>query len=127
MAELFRSNNPVLKEKAFAGPIAAGETMTIQGTVNKTGLLLKHFEIKKPQVSFYEHNEAQSGERVMERLRAGESFSHSGICSSVDDRRCAWRIRSRSGDGVQEHMVADHRAHLCAARRAFSWRHFRRV
>jgi len=39
----------------------------------KTGLLLKHFEIKKPQVSFYEHNEAQSGERVMERLRAGES------------------------------------------------------
>ncbi len=39
----------------------------------KTGLLLKHFEIKKPQVSFYEHNETQSGERVMERLRAGES------------------------------------------------------
>jgi len=40
MAELFRSNNPVLKEKLFAVPIAAGETMTIQGTVNKTGLLL---------------------------------------------------------------------------------------
>jgi uncharacterized YccA/Bax inhibitor family protein len=40
MAELFRSNNPVLKEKMFAGPIAAGETMTVQGTVNKTGLLL---------------------------------------------------------------------------------------
>jgi uncharacterized YccA/Bax inhibitor family protein len=40
MAELFRSNNPVLKEKLFAGPIADGETMTIQGTVNKTGLLL---------------------------------------------------------------------------------------
>ncbi len=40
MAELFRSSNPVLKEKAFAGHIAAGEAMTIQGTVNKTGLLL---------------------------------------------------------------------------------------
>jgi len=40
MAELFRSNNPVLKEKVFAGQITAGETMTIQGTVNKTGLLL---------------------------------------------------------------------------------------
>jgi uncharacterized YccA/Bax inhibitor family protein len=40
MADLLRSNNPVLKEKAFAGPIVAGETMTIQGTVNKTGLLL---------------------------------------------------------------------------------------
>src|SRR5277367_2643473 len=40
MADLLRSNNPVLKEKAFAGPIVAGETMTVQGTVNKTGLLL---------------------------------------------------------------------------------------
>jgi len=40
MAELFRSNNPVLKEKLFATPISAGETMTIQGMVNKTGLLL---------------------------------------------------------------------------------------
>jgi uncharacterized YccA/Bax inhibitor family protein len=40
MADLLRSNNPVLKEKAFAGAISTGETMTIQGTVNKTGLLL---------------------------------------------------------------------------------------
>lgn len=40
MADLLRSTNPVLKEKAFAGAIATGETMTIQGTVNKTGLLL---------------------------------------------------------------------------------------
>jgi uncharacterized YccA/Bax inhibitor family protein len=37
---LLRSANPVLKEKAFAGAIPTGETMTIQGTVNKTGLLL---------------------------------------------------------------------------------------
>jgi len=27
----------------------------------KTGLLLKHFEIKKPQIAFHEHNEAQAG------------------------------------------------------------------
>jgi len=40
MADLLRSNNPVLKERAFAGSIPSGETMTIQGTVNKTGLLL---------------------------------------------------------------------------------------
>jgi uncharacterized YccA/Bax inhibitor family protein len=40
MADLFRSTNPVLKEKAFAGAIPTGETMTIQGTVNKTGFLL---------------------------------------------------------------------------------------
>jgi uncharacterized YccA/Bax inhibitor family protein len=40
MADLLRSSNPVLKEKAFAGAIPTGEMMTIQGTVNKTGLLL---------------------------------------------------------------------------------------
>jgi uncharacterized YccA/Bax inhibitor family protein len=40
MADLIRSNNPVLKEKAFAGQAITGEAMTIQGTVNKTGLLL---------------------------------------------------------------------------------------
>jgi len=40
MADLVRSTNPVLKEKAFAGQLVTGEAMTIQGTVNKTGLLL---------------------------------------------------------------------------------------
>jgi uncharacterized YccA/Bax inhibitor family protein len=40
MADLFRSSNPVLKESAFSGQLATGQAMTIQGTVNKTGLLL---------------------------------------------------------------------------------------
>ena len=40
MADILRSNNPVLKESAFSGQMATGATMTIQGTVNKTGLLL---------------------------------------------------------------------------------------
>ena len=40
MADLLRSNNPILKESAFAGQAITGEVMTIQGTVNKTGLLL---------------------------------------------------------------------------------------
>jgi uncharacterized YccA/Bax inhibitor family protein len=40
MASIFRSSNPVLKDKAFAGQIAAGGVMTVQGTVNKTGILL---------------------------------------------------------------------------------------
>jgi len=40
MANIFRSSNPVLKEKVFAGQIATGSTMTVQGTVNKTGILL---------------------------------------------------------------------------------------
>ena len=40
MADLLRSNNPVLKEKSFAEAIPTGETMSIQGAVNKTGFLL---------------------------------------------------------------------------------------
>jgi uncharacterized YccA/Bax inhibitor family protein len=40
MANFLRSTNPVLKESAFTGQVATGQTMTIQGTVNKAGLLL---------------------------------------------------------------------------------------
>src|SRR5207244_4729388 len=40
MANLMRTSNPALNEKAFKGQGAFGEAMTLQGTVNKTGLLL---------------------------------------------------------------------------------------
>lgn len=40
MADLLHSNNPVLKERSFAEAIPTGETMSIQGAVNKTGFLL---------------------------------------------------------------------------------------
>ena len=41
--------------------------------------LLNHLEIKKPLVSYYEHNKAESGPRIVERLLAGES------CALVTD------------------------------------------
>ena len=41
----------------------------------KTGLLLKHFDIKKPQIAYHEHNERQAGERIAELLRAGKSVA----------------------------------------------------
>lgn len=41
----------------------------------KTGLLLKHFAIKKPQLSFHEHNEQQAGERIIELLKQGKSVA----------------------------------------------------
>lgn len=41
----------------------------------KTGLLLKHFDIKKPLMSFHEHNERQAGERIMELLAGGRSVA----------------------------------------------------
>ena len=40
MASLMRTSNPALNEKAFRGQVAIGDAMTLQGTVNKTGLLL---------------------------------------------------------------------------------------
>jgi uncharacterized YccA/Bax inhibitor family protein len=40
MANFMRTSNPALNEKAFKGQVAIGEAMTLQGTVNKTGLLL---------------------------------------------------------------------------------------
>ena len=40
MANILRTSNPALNEKAFKGQVAVGEAMTLQGTVNKTGLLL---------------------------------------------------------------------------------------
>jgi uncharacterized YccA/Bax inhibitor family protein len=41
MAEPLLTSNPALNEKAFRGEVAlGGEAMTLQGTVNKTGLLL---------------------------------------------------------------------------------------
>jgi len=40
MANLMRTSNPALNEQAFKGQVAIGEAMTLQGTVNKTGLLL---------------------------------------------------------------------------------------
>ena len=40
MPNLMRTSNPALNEKVFQGQVAFGDAMTLQGTVNKTGLLL---------------------------------------------------------------------------------------
>ena len=41
----------------------------------KTGLLLQHFGIKKPQIAFYEHNEKRAGPRIIEALREGKNVA----------------------------------------------------
>ena len=41
--------------------------------------LLNHLGIRKPLVSYYEHNRASSGEKILERIRAGET------CALVTD------------------------------------------
>ncbi len=45
----------------------------------KTGVLLAHYSIKKPLVSYYEHNLRQRGEEIIARLEAGE------VCALVSD------------------------------------------
>ena len=45
----------------------------------KTGVLLAHYSIKKPLVSYYEHNLRQRGEEIIARLEAGET------CALVSD------------------------------------------
>ncbi|MBQ1263544.1 MAG: 16S rRNA (cytidine(1402)-2'-O)-methyltransferase [Oscillospiraceae bacterium] len=41
--------------------------------------LLNHFEIKKPLVSYYEHNRAEKGEQIAQRIMSGEN------CAIVTD------------------------------------------
>lgn len=41
----------------------------------KTGMLLKHFEIAKPQIAFHEHNEQQAGQRIEDLLKQGCSVA----------------------------------------------------
>ena len=41
----------------------------------KTGRLLQHFEIKKPQIAFHEHNEEKAGRRIIELITAGQSVA----------------------------------------------------
>lgn len=41
----------------------------------KTGLLLKHFDIKKPQIAFHEHNEERAGQRIIALIAEGQSVA----------------------------------------------------
>lgn len=41
----------------------------------KTGVLLQHFGINKPQLAFHEHNEQQAGPRIVGLLKQGQSVA----------------------------------------------------
>ena len=40
-----------------------------------SGILLKHYQIKKPMLSYHEHNEAMRAAQLIERLAAGEKIA----------------------------------------------------
>lgn len=41
----------------------------------KTGLLLRHFDIQKPQIAFHEHNEERAGQQIISYLKQGKSVA----------------------------------------------------
>ncbi len=71
-----------------ATPIGNLEDMTLRGLrtlrecdvvaaedTRRTGLLLKHFGIAKPMLSYFQFNEARRGAELLERLRRGEKVA----------------------------------------------------
>ena len=62
----------------------------------KTGMLLKHFEISRPQIAFHEHNEQQAGQRIEDLLKQGHSVAlvtDAGTPGSILPRLRAYPVR----------------------------------
>jgi len=49
--------------------------LVVSEDTRKTGILLKHFEIKKPQISFFEGNEQRNLPRIMSALTEGKEVA----------------------------------------------------
>lgn len=49
--------------------------MVVSEDTRKTGIMLKHFDIKKPQISFHEYNEEKALPRVLSLLQEGKSVA----------------------------------------------------
>ncbi|MEG0664031.1 MAG: 16S rRNA (cytidine(1402)-2'-O)-methyltransferase [Clostridia bacterium] len=69
LSDFTKRAESILKQVDF---IAAEDTRVTQK-------LLSHFEIKKPLISYYEHNIRQKGEEILQRLSSGET------CAIVSD------------------------------------------
>jgi len=54
--------------------LRAVDTVVSEDT-RKTGILLKHFEISKPQISFYEQNERKQLPRILGQLKEGRDIA----------------------------------------------------
>ena len=62
--------------------------------------LLNHFGIKKPLISYFEHNKAMSGEKLIERLLAGENIalvSDAGMPAISDPGQDMVRLCAEAG------------------------------
>jgi 16S rRNA (cytidine1402-2'-O)-methyltransferase len=55
--------------------ILKGVAIVAAEDTRRSSILLKHFEISKPLVSFHEHNEARRTAELIERMRTGEKVA----------------------------------------------------
>ena len=62
-----------ISQRALAALEAAD--VVVSEDTRKTGFLLSHFEIKKPQLSFREDNETRALPKIMEILRSGKNIA----------------------------------------------------
>jgi 16S rRNA (cytidine1402-2'-O)-methyltransferase len=72
----------------------------------KTGLLLKHYKIKKPQITFHEHNEKRAGRKIIGLLKEDNSVAlvtNSGTPAISDPGFTL--VRSAIGAGINVTMV----------------------
>src|SRR5260370_4371036 len=51
-----------------------GDAVAAEDT-RRTGLLLRHFGLSKPMLSYFQFNEAKRSEEIIERLRRGEKVA----------------------------------------------------
>ncbi len=72
----------------------------------KTGILLRHYDIKKPQMAFHEHNERQASERLLGMLRMGQKIalvSDAGTPGISDPGY--WIVRRAIDEGLDVTMI----------------------
>jgi 16S rRNA (cytidine1402-2'-O)-methyltransferase len=72
----------------------------------KTGLLLKHYKIKKPQITFHEHNEKHAGRKIIGLLKDDNSVAlvtNSGTPGISDPGFTL--VRSAIGTGIEVTVV----------------------
>lgn len=68
--------------------------------------LLNHFQIKKPLVSYHEHNHAAAGQAILQRLLAGEScalVTDAGTPAISDPGEDLVRLCAENGGGGALH------------------------
>ena len=77
--------------------------------------ILNHLSIKKPLVSYYEHNRAESGEKIVERILSGETcvlVSDAGMPAISDPGEDL--VRLCAGRGIETVVIPGPCAAVCA-------------